>query len=155
AKLESYRQLKSPDQKPGAPAAPAPRASPASKPPPPRKPTQPVAAVKSPPPPSVSRSQPVPVLANVSISGSAPVHTPVPVLAPTHPITKAARQQKQADWDDEELETQIYDNEDDNPKRKSSARASLPLQPPVASSPGISLAEADLHGTEAPADLPS
>ncbi len=155
AKLESYRQLKSPDQKPGEPAAPAPRTSSASKPPPPRKPTQPVAAVKPPPPPSVSRSQSVPVLANVSISGSVPLLTPVSVAARTQPITKAARQQKkQVDWDDDELETQIYDNDDDNPKRKSSARASLPLQPPVASSPGISLAAADLHGAEVSSDLP-
>ena len=153
AKLESYRQLKSPDQRTGEPAAPASRAPAASKPLP-RKPTQPVATVKPPPPPSVSRPQPMPILANVSISGSAPMQTPVPGLARTQPITKAARQQKkQVDWDDDELETQIYDNDDDNPKRKPSARASLPLQPPVASSPGISLAAADPHGMEASVEL--
>src|SRR5262249_5638459 len=110
AKLESYRQLKSPDQRPGEPAAPPARTPLASKPSP-RKPTQPVATVKPPPPPSVSRPQPVPILANVSISGSVPLKTPVPVLAQTQPITKAARQQKkQVDWDDDDLETQIYDN---------------------------------------------
>src|SRR6185369_6841688 len=78
AKLESYRQLKSPDQKPAEPGVPAPRPATASKPPPLRKPIQPVAAVKPPSPPSVSRPQPVPVLANVSISGSVPLQTPVP-----------------------------------------------------------------------------
>jgi len=153
AKLESYRQLKSPDQKPGEPVATAPR-PPAATRPAPRKPTQPVATVKPPPPPSVSRPQPLPILANVSISGSASMQTPVPVLARTQPITKAARQQKQVDWEDDELETQIYDHDDDNPKRKSAARPGLPLQPPVASSPGISLEAADHHGMEAPSDLP-
>jgi serine/threonine protein kinase len=149
-KLESYRQLRPPAPMiaPASPpmiapagpsdAVPEPVRAAASQPvsapplPPARKPTQPVpvtrsAGVKSsqpvpvvkPPPPPVSRSQPVP-------------------LVPSIP-DKPRRRPVDQGWDDDDVETRVYDGDD--PRRAN--RSNLPLQPPVSSSPGIPLPPAD------------
>jgi serine/threonine protein kinase len=136
ARLESYRRLRPPELKPSAPGEPAltlpmPRPATPSKPPPQRSAMPPV-AVGKPPPPPVSRAQPVQVLASVPVPGKP----------------------NDLGWDDDDLETQIYDGDGDNPKRKSSTRSSLPLQPPVSSSPGISLPAGE-HADVAPPDLSS
>jgi serine/threonine protein kinase len=160
AKLESYRQIR-PQGAPAVPgpapsvastmagppasqvsgdAAPAaPRPPAASKSGPARRAAPPVAAAKPPPPP-VSRSQPVPALAHVEISASAPVAAPAVSSAPV--VSRPGRPRRPADlsWDDDELETRVFDEDD---ARHKSQRANLPLQPPVSSSPGISLAAAD------------
>jgi hypothetical protein len=171
AKLESYRQLRPPEVKPPVPSeqaltVPVPRPATPSKPAPQRKPTQPVAVAKPPPPPSVSRSQPVQVIAPPPVSRSQPVQViaPPPVSAPVpvqaqpsaRSAARSARHHKPNDlgWDDDDLETQIYDGDDSNPKRKSSTRSSLPLQPPVSSSPAISLSGGD-PDEGAPSDLSS
>ena len=170
AKLESYRQLKPPEMKQAAPgnqddqAVPAPRPATASRPVVQRKPTQPVAVAKPPPSPSVSRSQPVPVVVQAP--------APIPVSASAHVrgaasgtvrgaagagggISKPNQRLKPNDlgWDDDEIETSIYDGDDSDPKRRSTTRSNLPLQPPVASSPGIALAPVDLPGEGASSGL--
>jgi serine/threonine protein kinase len=159
AKLESYRQLKPPPPAPAGDAAPEPvRAppsqgsqtsqashsgrvrSPSSKPitqpvavARPARSTQSVATAKPPPPP-VSRSQPVPVIQpQVQLAEAAPIVLPpkqTRAHKPTRPIDLS--------WDDDDLETRVYDGDD--PRHKSN-RSGLPLQPP-ASSPGIPLVEA-------------
>jgi eukaryotic-like serine/threonine-protein kinase len=96
-----------------------------------RKPTQPVPIAKPPPPP-VHRSQPVPVVAQPPAASG-----PVPVRKGGHGHLNAAH----LGWDDDDIETRIYD--EDEQKRRAAKRSNLPLQPPVSSSPGISLAAAD------------
>jgi serine/threonine protein kinase len=176
AKLESYRQLKPPEPKPGAPSAlsdridrdeqltPAavPRSITASRPIAQRRPTQPAPVGKSPLPPSVSRSQPVPVVVPASTSSPIPAAASARVSAssPVRGIAsgphKVSRQLKPNDsgWDDDEIETQIYDGDDSDPKRKASTRSNLPLQPPVSSSPGITLPSGDPYGEVASSNQP-
>ncbi|HUQ02529.1 MAG TPA: protein kinase, partial [Kofleriaceae bacterium] len=144
AKLESYRQLTPP---PAEPPTLQPRTVTGRQTPVPRGPTtggppdHAMAARKStqslgggtkpPPPPRVSSSQlPVQVAA-------------VPSLASKPP--RDENSSDQLNWDDDELETQIYDNPEDDPRNKQPGAAAarstskpLPLTAPTASSPGIS-----------------
>jgi eukaryotic-like serine/threonine-protein kinase len=167
AKLESYRQLKppppaAPPPVPAAPAAPAAamtggasgpsdgvpeaaRAQPTQSARLQRKPTAPVpvaaaaprAGTKStgpvatvkPPPSPVSRSQPVAVVPPLAASSAAPA-----AMA----AAAAARRPVDLGWDDDELETRVYDG-DDQRHKPHPQRAALPLQPPVSSSPAIPL----------------
>ncbi len=138
AKLESYRQLKAPTEPPpGAPAigrtptagsAPISR-PPSSQPPPPRKSTQALPAVKSttmpPPPPSAS----------MRMSAQQPA---VQAAAP-------ARAESGLSWDDDELETQIYDDPADDPKRRPGGPGAgiskpLPLSAPSSGPPPMGAA---------------
>ena len=156
AKLESYRQLRPPAPAPapapaGTDAVPeAVRAHPsgpsqASVRVPQRKPTQPVAVArpastrstqsvpvaKPPPSPAGSRSQPVPVVAPpppMQLAEAAAIVVPPKPSRSKRPLESA--------WDDDDLETRVYDGDD--PRHKSN-RANLPLQPPVSSSPAIPL----------------
>src|SRR5207249_2033529 len=84
-----------------------------------RPPTQPVAAPRSPPP--GARSQPVPV--------GQPPHAGAPRAG------KGRLRPTDAGWDDDDVETRLYDED----AKHKSKRTNLPLQPPVASSPGIAL----------------
>ncbi len=137
AKLESYRQLKAPTEPP--PAAPAisrtPTGSsgpasrpPSSQPPPPRKSTQALPAVRSttmpPPPPSAS----------MRMSAQQPVVSAAP-----------ARAESGLSWDDDELETQIYDDPADDPKRRPGGPSAglskpLPLSAPSSGPPPMGAA---------------
>jgi len=120
--------------------------------------TGPVAAIKPPPPPPVSRSQPVAVVPPLAASASAPVASAssvpasgpvgasggsgaVAMAASAAPVPAAsaadpARRAVDLGWDDDELETRVFDGDD---QRHKPPRAALPLQPPVASSPAIPL----------------
>jgi hypothetical protein len=104
----------------------------------------------------------VPTLAQVEISASAPVPAAAPAAAPAPafaaalvPVVKRpGRSHRPVDtgWDDDELETRVFDDDD---ARYKSNRANLPLQPPVSSSPGISLAAAEpAYRAEPPVHLP-
>ena len=139
AKLESYRQLKAPvETQPGPAVA---RTSTGSKPPAmpgaQRRSTSRMAAVggtKPPPPPSSGR-----------LSAQMPVVSPQAVTAPTGKIGKRDAQSGDLAWDDDELETQIYDNPEDDPKNQQRAakshNKSIPLAPPLATPvPGLSAA---------------
>ncbi|HEX3760296.1 MAG TPA: serine/threonine-protein kinase [Kofleriaceae bacterium] len=157
AKLESYRQLKPP---PPSAALSPPASSPASPAPAeavpeparsqhsqagklPRKPpvqaapvarpvksTGPIAALKPPPPPV--RPQAV-VAAPPSVARSQPTTAPPPSVPVPGPAPSAMTGMG---WEDDELETRVYDGDD--PRHKSN-RSGLPLQAPGASSPGIPL----------------
>jgi serine/threonine protein kinase len=144
-KLEGYRQLVPPG--PGEPMPAIPRTTAAMKPAAKRKATQLGTVVNlSPPRPPASPSQPVPVLPiSASIPVQSPVSAPVRAAVPVASPGRVARPHQPVanSWDDDELETQIYDHDDDNPKRKSATHASLPLQPPVPSSPAISIISGD------------
>ncbi|MBA3539113.1 MAG: serine/threonine protein kinase, partial [Deltaproteobacteria bacterium] len=110
AKLESYRQLKPPPAEAPAVA----RAATGSKPPhsqntpvPSRRSTQGMPTTKPPPPPRVTGQMPA-----VSAASSSGGHKAV-----------KPRQEDSGDlaWDDDELETQIYDNPEDDPKNNPGA----------------------------------
>jgi serine/threonine protein kinase len=107
-----------------------------------RKPTQPVQVAKPPPPP-VHRSQPVPVVQPAAVHRSQPVPVAAQPPAGSGPLARKPGHLNAAHlgWDDDDIETRIYD--EDEQKRRAAKRANLPLQPPVSSSPGISLAAAD------------
>ncbi len=119
AKLESYRQLKPPT-----PEAAPPRPATPSKPPTARR-SAAVSAVKPPPPPPRVSVQ-IPAVS---------VGPPLPIS-----VAKARRDDSAGDlsWDDDELETQIYDNPEEDPKLKVPSRTSkgLPLQAPEAAASG-------------------
>ncbi len=123
AKLESYRQLKPPPAEP--PTLPPRTVTGRQTPPPARKSTQAMGTMgtKPPPPPRVSSSQlPVQV-------------APVPSLASKPPRDEGS---DQLSWDDDELETQIYDNPEDDPRNKQpggsrSTSKQLPLSAPASS----------------------
>jgi serine/threonine protein kinase len=139
AKLETYRQLKPPTvETPVVPRTTTrqPTAA-ANTPPPQRRPTQGMAAIGTKPPPPPSRtSQQLPIVQASASSGGL-----------------KSRQEDSGDlaWDEDELETQIYDNPEDDPKNKGAAVAAavaerarsgssskLPLQappPPPAAKP--------------------
>jgi serine/threonine protein kinase len=133
AKLESYRQLKPP---PAEPPTLQPRTITGRQTPTPRKSTQAMNAVGTkppPPPPRVSSSQlPVQVAA-------------VPSLASKPP--REENSSDQLNWDDDELETQIYDNPEDDPRNKTpqpvaaapskATSKQLPLTAPTSSQPAI------------------
>ena len=159
AKLESYRQLRPPAPAPHATAeaAPEPVRTQPSQPlqtvhtagkapqrkqttqpvpvarPAPVRSTQPVAVAKPPPPP-VSRSQQVPVVppAPMQLAEAAAIVLPPRQQRPTRPVDMG--------WDDDELETRVYDGDDPrHDSRHKSNRTALPLQPPVSSSPAIAV----------------
>jgi serine/threonine protein kinase/uncharacterized metal-binding protein len=140
AKLESYRQLKAPAELVNA-ATPAPtlsRTATGSKPPmvPPaaRRSTQGMAAVsptKPPPPPAGRLSQQLPVVSAAAVT------------APTGKVAKRDAGSGELAWDDDELETQIYDNPEDDPKNQQRKQKSggMPLAAP-ATTPAPALAAA-------------
>ncbi len=156
AKLESYRQLKAPVE-PGPAIA---RTATGSKPPAmpgsgsaQRRSTQGMAAVsgtKPPPPPSGRVSQQMPAISAQSIT------------APTGKVGKRDADSGDLSWDDDELETQIYDNPEDDPKNQQraaikSTNKSIPLGPqlPVTPAPEmLASPAATLTGTGGP-DLSS
>jgi eukaryotic-like serine/threonine-protein kinase len=129
-----------------------------------RSTTGPVAAIK--PPPAPGRSQPVAVVPPLAGSGPVASAAPVVSGSPTSgpigltgisggisgggsgavamaaaaaPVPAAAApagRPVDLGWEDDELETRVYDGDD---QRHKPQRAALPLQPPVSSSPGIPL----------------
>ncbi|MGN6104627.1 MAG: protein kinase domain-containing protein [Kofleriaceae bacterium] len=142
AKLESYRQLKPPPAEAAPPPPPSPsRTMTGSRPPttsapaaPPPRRTQAMPAVAAPgtkpppPPPSPRMSQQMP-----AIQAPAPV-APAPAPLAAAPFAARSRNEDSGDlsWDDDELETQIYDPEDDPRLKQPSSRSKpLPLQAPV------------------------
>jgi eukaryotic-like serine/threonine-protein kinase len=117
AKLESFRQLKPPP----------------TSPPPVRRTgmSTPVAGVKPPPTP-----------ARVSQQMAAVAPPPLPPSASGSMKARARKDETgELSWDDDELETKIYDNPEDDPKNKGAgagagagrSNKALPLQPPPAS----------------------
>jgi serine/threonine protein kinase len=144
AKLESYRQLKPPAEVVAQP----PRAS-GTRPPsasatnPIRKSTEALRSVgttKPPPPPTLGRASGPIVSQQPSRMGD-----PLPDgRSGTVPSLGGAKAKKAGEdgleWDDDELETQIYDNPDDAPKT-SKKNAALPLaSPPTTPTPGVAAA---------------
>src|SRR6185312_14710326 len=141
AKLESYRQLKAPADAPV--AAPAMARTPTGSKPPAmpsaaRRSTQGMAAVGNtkPPPPPTRMSQQMPA---VSPSQQA-------ITAPTGKLGRRQVESGELAWDDDELETQIYDNPEDDPRnqpkpghaeipraaaRQSGKQAAIPLSAPA------------------------
>lgn len=129
------------------PPAPPSRSQPMAILPPSR--SQPVAVIA---PSSRTRSQPIAAIplqsiqvsssGSVAASSSRPVAAssvsrgPMPLAAPRLPTQEPAQPHRPgpSSWEDDELETRIYQDDD---QRNKSNRANLPLQPPVASSPGI------------------
>ena len=156
AKLESYRQLKAPlDTQPGPAVS---RTATASKPPAmpgaPRRSTGGMAAVsgtKPPPPPSSGRmSAQMPAISSQQA-----------ITAPTGKVGRRDADPDGLAWDDDELETQIYDNPEDDPKNQQRAAKApskqMPLAPPPSSPEMLSAAPspaATLQGTRGP-DLSS
>ena len=130
AKLESYRQLKPPPElvapgktpapemmgRPGPtrpPAVPAgPRRTQAMQSVPPPSPGGGVVAPRPPPPPSGRVTQGMPVV-------PPPAHTPAPASLAATPGAAMGPPKADLSWDDDELETQIYDN----PEEEAAARA--------------------------------
>jgi len=129
AKLESYRQLKAPA--PEALAAPAVARTgtgsrpPVNTPPPVRRSTAGMPATKPPPPPTRT-------------SG------PIPVVAAESSGRRGRKEDSGSDlaWDDDELETQIYDNPEDDPKnqgKRGGSKLPLAASPPTPMpAPGMS-----------------
>ena len=135
-------------------AAPITVPPPTAKPPPPPSRSQPMpvmppsrsqpVAVIPPPSSRSTRSQPIAAipLQSIQVSSSAPIAAPSVSRAPTPPApprppTDEPGQPHRpgpSSWEDDELETRIYQ---DDEQRNKSNRANLPLQPPVSSSPGI------------------
>ncbi|MGE5183980.1 MAG: protein kinase domain-containing protein [Acidobacteriota bacterium] len=143
AKLEGYRQLKPPPELAPQPVATARGTRPpqATATAPIRKSTEAMRAVgatKPPPPPTVGR-----VSATIQ---SAPA---VPSLAGARAKGKSGADDDLA-WDDDELETQIYDNPEDAPKTSKVRSEKLPLaSPPATPTPGAHAA-----GSPYPSTLP-
>ncbi len=142
AKLESYRQLKPP---PAEPPTLQPRTITGRNTPAPRRSTQ--GMTKPPPPPRAAQQSWPPAaedpLARMSGQQLSAQVAPVPSLPrPSRGNIPAQRNEEsdQLNWDDDELETQIYDNPEDDPRNQPvAARTSskqLPLQAP-SSSPGM------------------
>jgi serine/threonine protein kinase len=156
ATLESYRQLRPPA--PGQPMPQVPRPGAATRPAGKRTAAPSISAAKPPPPPPppvIARSQPVPVL---PISASLPVQAqdPVPARASAatsdqvaHPCNPTA-----LGWEDDELKTRVYDQDNDDQARTSPARAGLPLQPPVPPARAVSHVAGEPSGAGA-SELPS
>ncbi len=139
AKLESYRQLKAPTEVATPPAVG--RTPTGSRPPTTaglggRKSTQSVPSGTKPPPPPASR-----------LSQQMPVVSAQAVTAPTGKVKRSEAGGSELAWDDDELETQIYDNPEpdmkgggftppteDDPKHRSKKSTgnnpSMPLSPP-------------------------
>ena len=123
AKLETYRQLKAPvETQPGPAVA---RTATGSKPPAlpgaQRRSTSSTAAVggtKPPPPPSSGR-----------LSAQMPAISPQTTTAPTGKIGKHHADGGDLAWDNDELETQIYDNPEDDPKNQQRAAKGKPGGP--------------------------
>jgi serine/threonine protein kinase len=132
AKLESYRQLKAPTETPAPVMS---RTQTGSKPPSvpsaARRSTQGMAAIggtRPPPPPRMTNPMP-------AISAQA-------ITAPTGKIGKREADSGNLEWEDDELETQIYDNPEDDPRHPAhqpraaagvgKKSASIPLSAPPA-----------------------
>jgi hypothetical protein len=96
------------------------------------------------PPPSRSRtrSQPVAVIPLQSSGAGSVARAPAPTRPPTDDLAEPPEPHRPgpSSWDDDDLETRIYQ---DDEQRQKANRANLPLQPPVASSPGIELSSGD------------
>ncbi|HEY0194757.1 MAG TPA: protein kinase, partial [Kofleriaceae bacterium] len=142
AKLESFRELKPPG--PGGADSPVitqrssiQKSSATRKP----SPTVPPPVVKPPPPPTLGRSA-VPI-APVAISASAPVSSPTATPPAALPVVGSSRVAARphrpgpSSWDDDDLETRVFD--EDNDRHNKSQRANLPLQAPPVSSPPASV----------------
>ena len=132
AKLESYRQLRPPTPPVPPIDAPPPRASASGKMPaigPGGRrggPATPPAGVKPPPTPPTRASQQMPAIS----------------AAPAAAVPASESRRNDAgdlSWDDDEVETKIYDNPEDDP-RKGAGRSSkgMPLQAPASVSPSAS-----------------
>src|SRR5262249_51531428 len=112
AKLESYRQLKPPTEPPAIP-----RPAAGSRPPTASTTTTPVRKSSSPSLGGGTKPPPPPTRMSQQLQA---VSTPL--------VAKRKEESGDLAWDDDELETQIYDNPDDDPKnRKSGQSKSLPL----------------------------
>ena len=108
AKLESYRQLKAPVEPPPARVAHGDVVETAGDAECARRSTQGMAAVggtKPPPPPSARMSQQMPAISSQQA-----------ITAPTGKVGRREADSGNLAWDDDELETQIYDNPEDDPK---------------------------------------
>jgi serine/threonine protein kinase len=133
AKLESYRQLRPPP----------------TTPPPMRRTgmSTPVSPMKPPPPPPGRVSQQMAAI-------SAPPPTPPPLSSASGSMKARARKDDTGElaWDDDELETKIFDNPEDDPKNKAPGRSNkgLPLQPPAAASASQPMAAASLSAAALP-----
>jgi serine/threonine protein kinase len=95
---------------------------------------QPVVVV--PQPPSSARSQPVAVIPPAPAAMAAMPATAPPTASRAAGGPQRHQRPVEIGWDDDELETRVYDGDD--PRHKSN-RTGLPLQPPVSSSPAIPL----------------
>jgi eukaryotic-like serine/threonine-protein kinase len=140
AKLESYRQLKAPVENTPAPVisrAPSGSKAPPSVPSAARRSTQGMAAVgggtKPPPPPRMTGQM-------AAVPGTASQQA---ITAPTGKVGKRRDNEDSGglEWDDDELETQIYDNPEDDPRHPAHQPAqaargpkskSIPLSAPPA-----------------------
>jgi serine/threonine protein kinase len=131
AKLESYRQLKPPEPEPGRARSNTGIRQAVSAPPPPTGrntgATTPPAGVKPPPPPLRASQQ-------------------MAAVAPPSPVGERRRGDTgDLSWDDDELETKIYDNPEEAAKQRSARRKgkSLPLQPPPSGSQPMAAASSE------------
>jgi serine/threonine protein kinase len=143
AKLESYRQLKPPApivaDPPPAVARTATTSKPPALPPPNRRSTQAMPSVsagttKPPPPPRVTGQMPA--------VKEPPAAAPAPFVSATGAKKQRSEDSGDLAWDDDELETQIYDNPEDDPKNKAAIGKKLPIGP-GAPSPQPMAASAD------------
>ncbi|MEO6775696.1 MAG: hypothetical protein ABI467_22230, partial [Kofleriaceae bacterium] len=128
AKLESYRQLKAPVEPVAAVREPAMTRTPTGSKPPvvpsaARRSTQGMPAVGNtrPPPPPTRTSQQMPVLSPQQQA----------ITAPTGKVGRRQVESGDLAWDDDELETQIYDNPEDDPRNQPK-----PVQPEARARPG-------------------
>jgi serine/threonine protein kinase len=143
AKLESYRQLKPPPQEPPTSRTITGR----NTPPPVRKSTQAMSAMApggtKPPPPPAHASGP---RLSQTLGGNVAAVPAVPSSRPPkdHAASGGQGGNDGLAWDDDELETQIYDNPEDDPRNKPPGKPSskpLPLQAP-SSQPGLAASPA-------------
>ncbi len=110
--------------------------------------SQPVTVI---PPPSRSRtrSQPIAIVPATGPISARRAAARIPTDAPGQPHRPTA-----SSWDDDDLETRIYQDDD---QRAKSNRTNLPLQPPATSSPGIEVApdyDGDSDLSPVPAEWP-
>ena len=127
AKLESYRQLKPPPPPVEAQTPPLTRTLAGTKTPPPARRTGASAAIQP-----AGKPPPVPGAVPVRTTGQNAAVAAAPAAAPARK-PRGDDDSGQLAWDDDELETQIYDNPEDDPKLKQQ-RTSKPM--PVAAAAG-------------------
>jgi serine/threonine protein kinase len=149
AKLESYRQLKPPPTPDPGIAVPRTSTSQQRAAKPPAAPGSPRAtqgmpavsnpAIKPPPPPAGRMTGAMPAVQQQPITGDG--------------ATSRVKKEDGLSWDDDELETQIYDNPDDDPKNRGKNSKPLPTAPAIDASVSPS---ATIRGVPpAAADVPS